>query len=977
MEQAALRAQRESQAAQNKQRKYEQDVAKAVSEFITWSNKQDSPARGQEFPGGKIIRNRAKAKNVELVIYHRAKEGQQGPPKVISGWRLKQDLESQCTGFWLQNHKANVEIRVGPQNIGKKDLAANDVVSDNIFTDIDIFEENYEVGNIQKRFSDKLQTQGLSAADAQKLIQFGTINDPGERIGGLHCLQMVLKGKVTFRYTQYNLSKKDKEAKIAAVEELVTALSSNPVLSIVRQTRTVFNEMDAFWKHRVRPCVNKRIFPFFSEEIDITVGFIFQSWKENPEKTLPHEPWMAKPSDNSNEALKSYAVHVARKFFDTPQHWEIVLSVALVHEIAHENNAIATYFHWGIQHEAKVIHGRGGYGKLEVSVLQKTGDYAIPTVAVNSLMSIRPGEMIVEAAPLATPATAATNPTGDIPMETETTGLAEAPTGDTPMENDGTYQGDEYRCKILDKETTKSFVCFMIINKDKLEISSRFMEGKMIKVELKMKRNNLPSSRQLEAIGIIAKARAENPDRQIWAEYLRDILLGHGAPDLSHSDAKSPAGAGWEYMLHTIGEETFTAYLSSRGMNDEQVAAFNNVMYEPGMINQVQGPPGCGKTALNAIMGTTYALLGHRTVMAAPTNKACEATVNALIDELNALAEHNPEARDLFKAIYMPTSATLKDQLLHPEDYDEDEEAETNDTVDGGVESTRGAAKLKDFMMWTHILKHFRTIARTKMGTAKRAANDWLDTLARIKNGVRVGGKILREFAQEARAAVKDILADPQLKVVVTTSNNSEQLRNLDYECEALIIDESAFGSEQDTYVPLFLFPRYIVLTGDLLQLKPIVISRGHNEYAGQSGMSLFERVLGQNNVPLFRLKVNYRMHPDIALLPARYSQLYMAGMRRHRESHGRTLPGCRQLHGSLVERRRWPCGGLPALAPSPRIRRPGQTIHWATVLQRQRRQIWPTTRFDILGQLCQRGGNCQSRHQHSGGDARRSLSQR
>jgi hypothetical protein len=205
---------------------------------------------------------------------------------------------------------------------------------------------------------------------------------------------------------------------------------------------------------------------------------------------------------------------------------------------------------------------------------------------------------------------------------------------------------------------------------------------------------------------------------------------------------------------------------------------------------------------------------------------------------------------------------------------DEEIEAEVNATVVDGDET----AKTRDYspyMLWTHVVGSFERKAKNdkpKDANAKKAAKAWLDTLAKIRGGVGVDRKTLRAFHNQGARASRDVLADPAVKVVVATSNNSAQLADYDYNPDALIIDECAFATEHDSCVPLTLNARHIILSGDHEQLKPGTGSHGENEYIQNLELPLFERVLKNRNVPLFRLKINYRMHPDIALLPGSLS---------------------------------------------------------------------------------------------------------
>jgi superfamily I DNA and/or RNA helicase len=126
-----------------------------------------------------------------------------------------------------------------------------------------------------------------------------------------------------------------------------------------------------------------------------------------------------------------------------------------------------------------------------------------------------------------------------------------------------------------------------------------------------------------------------------------------------------------------------------------------------------------------------------------------------------------------------------------------------------------------------------------------------------------------RYFIKDAWKLAQSVICDPSIKAIVSTCSNAAVLKEMGFQPDLVIIDESAFGTEADSAVPLSLFADHIILSGDLKQLLPNVKCLHHAEYANQQGLSIFERVLRNGNVPLFRLNINYRMHEEIAILPA------------------------------------------------------------------------------------------------------------
>ncbi|ODM97533.1 Regulator of nonsense transcripts 1 [Orchesella cincta] len=80
----------------------------------------------------------------------------------------------------------------------------------------------------------------------------------------------------------------------------------------------------------------------------------------------------------------------------------------------------------------------------------------------------------------------------------------------------------------------------------------------------------------------------------------------------------------------------------------------------------------------------------------------------------------------------------------------------------------------------------------------------------------------------------------------------------------SILIDESMQATEPECMVPVVLGAKQVILVGDHCQLGPVVISKG------RPLSILFERLVVLGIRP-FRLEVQYRMHPDLALFPSNY----------------------------------------------------------------------------------------------------------
>mmetsp|Transcript_14261 Transcript_14261/g.21959 ORF Transcript_14261/g.21959 Transcript_14261/m.21959 type:complete len:796 (+) Transcript_14261:1-2388(+) len=85
-------------------------------------------------------------------------------------------------------------------------------------------------------------------------------------------------------------------------------------------------------------------------------------------------------------------------------------------------------------------------------------------------------------------------------------------------------------------------------------------------------------------------------------------------------------------------------------------------------------------------------------------------------------------------------------------------------------------------------------------------------------------------------------------------------------EFDVVIIDEACQASEQSSLIPLKYNPKIVVLVGDPQQLS--VFSRVNAPTTKNFGRSLFQR-LQANGFTVDMLKIQYRMHPEIAMFPS------------------------------------------------------------------------------------------------------------
>lgn len=305
--------------------------------------------------------------------------------------------------------------------------------------------------------------------------------------------------------------------------------------------------------------------------------------------------------------------------------------------------------------------------------------------------------------------------------------------------------------------------------------------------------------------------------------------------------------------------EKFEAWSKTR-LNDLQGAFCDYFFQHRDFVTMLQGPPGTGKTTTLAFLVVKMAFLKMRTAYCAPSNTATEQGLKSIISILNAFCEDHPEARGVFKLVLVPKNASTKHafETLGPDQA-------SKSIVDSADEET--ADEFKEFQLWTHVINSIRRRHAQKIGEVEKA-NNWLLTYEKLTNGATVTRKEKESFVEFAMAEANSVMTDKSVRIVVSTNSNADLLVEHGFKPQAVVIDEAAFATEQDCMVPLSLGARYNVLGGDHEQLKPIVRSKMFNMLCDQLKLSVYERMYGHHNIPLFRLKHNYRMHPDIADLP-------------------------------------------------------------------------------------------------------------
>jgi hypothetical protein len=854
-----------------KQNRLDAQRAKAIEELKNWNDDLQfkGKARGGDYPQ---IANKKPFNNLKQCGIVTTKTGVKDidyHASYFPNFKMQFDMYSQSPAIIMSHN--GWEFRIDTSRMKPKPGPNGEGVSILEATELDA----NKVGTLElaKHLESVLKHSFMEDADLQALSAFGTIKPEPEQ-SGLVFLTFNAKRKVRARWVGSGLEEKDPE-----VERFLEIFNSKnpPLVTIARKMQVYWPELDGNWLHRVRVVANRGLMPYFTEDANLIIEDRFKKYRDNSNMRLRHMPWMAVPGQTNKEAITQYVSHVARKSFGTIEEWEITIGAALCFEVEFENNCIDKYFNGKIEHKMKITSVRGTYAEAEVLV-KPVKDIAAPPIVSGTQFIMRLGttEVPKEGDQNAAPETAEEN---DKPAETTNPDDANKPEAstasvdpaapapdqmqlDTPLaslvKEKEKEKGEEqqWRCRASERETSKSFV--MTFTFDKFD-KNVFKVGKEIMVNLYMKRNDLPSKRMLTAIRHLSRADIENP----VAAYLSAFLLGDELPD--GKGKQTPMKVAKD--LTPFMKQIFDKFVKGMGLNGPQQAAWNSIFNSTNCVNMVQGPPGTGKTKLDVAVAIIFALLGFKVAICAPSNKATEALMIGLIKQVEPLLKEFPDLKKHFNILYFPSTAIFKEQL---EVSDEDVAGEA---IAGDAE-VEAKSDMKSFMLWTQVIEFFKTRSEDEQLKAEELdeAKQWLQTLANLRAGLPMNGKQFKKFHKLGNQAVKEIINGESVKIIVSTSNNSAQLFDFGFKIDALLLDDCAFATEQDTAVPLALNVSYLVLSGDHAQLQPIVGSTGKQEYWQQVGLSLFERALRNGNVPLFRLKINYRMHPEIALLPGMLS---------------------------------------------------------------------------------------------------------
>ncbi|THU97878.1 P-loop containing nucleoside triphosphate hydrolase protein [Dendrothele bispora CBS 962.96] len=286
------------------------------------------------------------------------------------------------------------------------------------------------------------------------------------------------------------------------------------------------------------------------------------------------------------------------------------------------------------------------------------------------------------------------------------------------------------------------------------------------------------------------------------------------------------------------------------GMNDSQRRAMAMMIRE--RISLVQGPPGTGKT--RTIIETVKMLKAHFQVphpilVCTYTNVAVDNLVEGL-------------ARAKLKPIRAASTGKSKTSLAQ---Y----------TLGYQVENHPEQPTLKKLVQRKEAAERDKGELTKKLEALEQKELDESITEKEMKRKEKMTADLVKRerlltlLERRVHAMEQDMVRDSLEKsdVICTTCITSASTALYHVDFPIVFLDEASMSTEPASLIPLMKGSQHVALIGDHKQLPPVITSP--EAQAMGLGISLFERLTEEGEIPSIMLNIQYRMHPAISHFPS------------------------------------------------------------------------------------------------------------
>ncbi|KAJ1034376.1 hypothetical protein NDA18_001237 [Ustilago nuda] len=345
----------------------------------------------------------------------------------------------------------------------------------------------------------------------------------------------------------------------------------------------------------------------------------------------------------------------------------------------------------------------------------------------------------------------------------------------------------------------------------------------------------------------------------------------------------------------TLAAEELRKAMQEYQVNEPQARAILGSLATEG-FSLIQGPPGTGKTkTICALIGafvsrqkgpSTSVQAGQAQGEVDMTKKIllC-APSNAAIDEVAKRARAGIRLLD-GKVIHPKVVRVGREEAVNVSvknislEYLVEQRLKANGVFDGNRNIVT-AADLSALHDEIHHLKMQRKQKQNKLSQARRSGDKALATQlkAEIRNlSANVKSKFDEAKGKQksqhhqlealSRQARLEILGEADVICTTLSGAGHKMLSRVAFDFETVVIDEAAQAVELSTIIPLRYGCKQCIMVGDPNQLPPTVISQQADKL-GYS-QSLFARMFERAPQEVHLLSIQYRMHPEISLFPAK-----------------------------------------------------------------------------------------------------------
>ena len=617
-------------------------------------------------------------------------------------------------------------------------------------------------------------------------------------------------------------------------------------IAFIRFDQDCIGAMDDFFAGQMERCLNGPYW-FYRDYLEGTKHPWINTLKKhmtsggNP---IPIPPWQYAKSQEGKLIVVSEPKLLT---FASNADYRNIMSIGLLREYAAASAAEMTHYGHTKPHKA-VIHSVTENGvvvaRFKITGFEGVGNPPVPTeeMTLRIWKQSPEGDAMLVDQPSEEPMNGV-----QLPIRTKGKEREQLPMeGDSavPTQQSTTAAPVEWKADRLDEEDLPGQFDFSVSFAVQDAQRDLFQKDREIEFTIAPSLNALSVERQLKAVEWMSRdLRPTDRDFELQAAIMGRKVKRFSAMPL------------WNRCEDESWRKLAQEYFSRTGLNVLQRQCVYKLFMGEDILTLIQGPPGTGKSVTDGVISTMVILLRFNCLVVAPSNRPVLSLMEKIIQQEKFLESIHAGISKHYNIIYFPTLSVTKVEL------------QTDKT-----KSTKANENLR-FHHSSYIKQWFldhKGDAQDPANEQQRNCRLWLVMNEKIEKGSSLNDEELQWYLKQIDTVAPKVFLEAKVPfIVASTCNNSAQLRDWGVKIDALVGDEIAFGLEADTNIPFSLGPLRVVLSGDHKQFNAVTRCKGLSERDEQTSISMFERLQQLYKSGLIILRINYRMHPRITVLPA------------------------------------------------------------------------------------------------------------